>query len=244
MNGEPDSLALHLNADGELEFGRMLVHVGIVEDLFDGHGRYAAPRVIFMAGGPASGKSTLARQLELPEDHVRIDPDEIRVKLPEYELWQRDRPGEAARLTHREASDIAKRAYAFAVLRGHNIIYDAVGGDDSGSFSEKIKAALDHGQVVWVYYATVTVEVAIEREAQRFAATGRRVPDAVLRNGHAQASRGLATVSVLKIERIEVYDTSSNPARLLARGVGGRGLDGIEAVDPGGYAAFLAKGEA
>jgi predicted ABC-type ATPase len=239
---EPDSLQMHLNADGELEFGRVLLHVGIVEDLFEGHGRYDTSHVVFMAGGPASGKSTLARQLKLPDDVVRIDPDDIRILLPEYEVWQHERPADAARLTHREASDIAKRAYGFAVRRGHNIIYDAVGGDDTGGFSEKIAAAIDQGQIVWVYYATVTVEVALARESARFADTGRRVPEQVLRRGHAQASRGLRTVSTLQIERIEIYDTTDQPARLLARGAGGHGVDGLEVVDPAGYAAFLEKG--
>jgi predicted kinase len=239
-----DSLTLHLDSNGELEFGRTLLHAAIMQELLDDHARHEEPSVVFMAGGPASGKTTLAVQLALPNDAVYINPDEIRERLPEYEMWKEERPDDAARLTHREASDLAKRTYALALARGHNVVYDAVGGDDSGGFTAKVEAAIARGQRVRIAYATVPVEVALERENARFKEKRRRVPEPVLRNGHAEASRGLATVSRLSVAQIEVYDTSENPGRLIAAGEGGRGLEGMRAVDPPGYAAFLEKGEA
>ena len=239
-----DSLELHLDDDGAVSLERTLLHVSILEDLLDGAVRLEQPTFVFIAGGPAAGKGTLRRRLDLPAGAVGIDVDEIRERLPEYERWRHERPEQAADLTHREAAQIAKRAVAAALQLGCNTVLDAVGGDDRGKFSSKVTAALERGFRVRVCYATVPVKLALKRQEQRFGETGRRVPDDVLRAKHAEVSRGIKNIARLAVERIEVFDLSEEEPRLVARGAGGSGTDGLEAVDPAGYAAFLAKGRA
>jgi predicted ABC-type ATPase len=175
---------------------------------------------------------------------VLIDVDRIRSMLPEYAQWRKDDPKNAASLTHREASEVAKRAFAAALLSGANVVFDGVGGDDTGKFSERITATLEHTRLVQVCYATVSVDLALERERVRFEQTGRRIPEDVLRHGHAAASRGLRNVASLPVFKIEIYDTSGETPRLLAYGPGGKGLYGLCVVDAAGYAEFLSKGEA
>lgn len=246
MSGGPtaqqDSLALHLTPDGELTFGRMVLHAAIVDGLLEGQIRNDVSRVIFTAGGPASGKSTIIEKFGLAANSVLIDVDRIRPLLPEYEPWRAEDPEQAANRTHREASEIAKRAFAAALLCGVNVIFDGVGGDDTGKFSERITATLEHSQLVQVCYATVSIALALERERARFEQTGRRVPEGVLRDGHAAASRGLPKVALLPVYKIEIYDTTGETPRLLAHGPGGKGLDGLAVVDAAGYAEFLNKG--
>jgi predicted ABC-type ATPase len=186
----------------------------------------------------------LAERLAPADDAAIIDVDRVRAALPEYAELMEQVPERAAELTHREASGIAMLALAWALNRGHHVVFDGVGADDEGQFTERITATLKQGAAVRVCYATVPVEEALLREAKRFAETGRRVPAEVLRTKHAAVSRGIASVARLRVELIEVYDTSGAEPRLLARGPGGNGLVGLEAVDPEGYAAFLSKGDA
>jgi predicted ABC-type ATPase len=240
----PDSLARHLNDDGELSFERTLLHASILSDLLDAQPLADRAQVLFSAGGPASGKTSLLRHLGLLDGALRIDVDEIRQRLPEYPGWLDERPAEAAALTHREASQIAKLALAIGLQQPRAIVFDGVGGDDEGGFSEKIRFAIAAGATVRLCYATVSVDMALEREHARFASTGRHVDEDIVRRKHADASRGLTTVSRLEIERIEIYDTSSETPALIASGTGGQGLEGIRAVDVERYAEFLEKGHA
>jgi len=238
-----DSVTRNLNAEGEVSFERMMVHAAIFEDLLAGHEPRERAEVVFTAGGAASGKTRLLESLGLLEGALRIDMDDIRLRLPEYTQWLEEVPDQAAALTHREASDLAKRVLSIALKRGLSIIYDSVGADDTGKFSEKVRAALTCGAVVRICYATVPVELAMEREQERFERTGRRVPEAELRKGHAAASRGLTTASQLAVERIEIYDTRGDEPVLIAHGPGGDGPDGLQVVDPERYAEFLEKGK-
>jgi predicted ABC-type ATPase len=242
--GSPDSLDLHLNSEGELVFSRVLLHAAIIKELLDEHGPGEGTRADFTAGGPASGKSGLIDHLGLARGALRIDVDLIRERLPEYAVWQRERPEEAAVLTQREASTIAQHVFAAAIQDGQAIVFDGVGGNDAGKFTERIGATLTWTDAVRVFYATVDVETALEREDARFRAVGRRVPRDYLVAKHAEVSRGLADVARLHVQSIEIYDTSGERPRLLASGAGGAGAEGLRVVDPEGYAAFMRKGEA
>ena len=238
-----DTFDLHRDAFGELSVERSILHGAILTELFDGKPRHSQPTVVFMAGGPASGKSTLARHLEQIADSVWLDVDTFRERLPEYGVLRAAGRADAAARTHREASQLVRLAFGIALGRGVSVILDGVGGDDHGGFSDKITATLARGANVRVCYATVPVELALEREQARFAQTGRRVDDEILRAKHAEVSRGLDNVAKLAVERIEIYDTSGSTPTLLAAGRGGQGREALEVLDPAGYAAFVAKGE-
>ena len=235
-----DTLDLHLDRDGMLTLERSLLHEAILKDLFDGCSPAPQSSVVFMAGGPASGKTTLAKSLGLTPGTVVISVDDIRERLPEYPRWRDEGRRDAAELTHREASQIAKRALGIAIDRGVDVVLDGVGGE---GFAQKIGAVLRRGARCRVCYATVSVALALRREQKRFRATGRGVPAAVLRAKHAEVSRELDNVMQLKVDLIEIYDTSDMEPHLLARGPGGKGREALKVVDPDGYAAFLAKGD-
>jgi predicted kinase len=238
-----DTFDLHRDAFGELSVERSILHGAILTELFDDKPRHSQAAVVFMAGGPASGKSRLASRRELIADSVWLDVDTVREQLPEYGVWRDAGRADAATRTHREASQLVRLAFGIALARGVSVILDGVGGDDHGGFSAKIAATLARGASVGVCYATVPVELALEREQARFAETGRHVDPEILRAKHAEVSRGLDNVARLAVERIEIYDTSGSTPVLLATGRGGQGRGALEVLDATGYAAFVAKGE-
>jgi predicted ABC-type ATPase len=242
-HGIPDSLDLHLNDEGELVFSRALLHAAIIKELLEPHGPGESARADFTAGGPASGKSGLIDHLGLADGVLLIDVDAIRERLPEYADWQRERPDDAAVLTQREAATIAQHVFAAALQDRQAVVFDGVGGNDAGKFTERIAATLTQTHAVRVFYATVDVDTALEREEARYQAIGRRVPRAYLVAKHAEVSRGLADVARLNVERIEIYDSSGEIPQLLAAGPGGAGTDGLHVVHPEGYAAFVRKGD-
>jgi predicted kinase len=246
MNADPDipdSLTMHLNGENELVFSRQILHAGIIKELLEQHGSGEEARADFTAGGPASGKSGLIDFLRLAENAVVIDVDLIRHRLPEYATWLQERPEQAAVLTQREASDIAQRAFAAALQDGQIVVFDGVGGNDAGKFTERIGATLAQTHRVRVFYATVPTDVALQREEARYQETGRRVPREYLINKHAEVSRGFPDVVALSVEHIAVYDMTGDQPQLLAHGPGGT-PDALEVVDPAGYADFLRKGQA
>lgn len=230
--------------DGEYFLERAVLHAGIHERLLEGRPRHSPPEALFLAGGPAAGKTTLLNFLTRPPDAVLVDLDRLREEIPEYaELRDRD-PEEAANLTQREAGDIVRQGSALALVRRHNVVLDQVGGDDDGQFTSRLRAALHLGYRVRVCYATVSLNEALAREQRRFESEGRRVPAGVLRRKHAQASRGLAAVAAQRVDRIEIYDMTEATPELIAFGAGGRGPQALEVVNPGSYAAFVEKGHA
>ena len=197
------------------------------------------------AGGPASGKSSLAERLgpRAQDGFVLIEPDVVRTRLPEYQEMLEAGDLEAAALTHEEASLVAKTATDVAISLGLPLLIDAVGGDDHGQFSGKILRLLDHGYDITVRYVSVPLDVAERREADRAAATGRAVPREVLVAKHSEVSRSLTNVARVPGVRLEVYDNTGDEPILMAEGFGDPDL-GAEALtvhDHDGYHLFLQR---
>src|SRR6266498_1138887 len=65
------------------------------------------PSAIVMAGGPASGKSTLLGTLDVPRPHTAVDPDRFKQRIPEYASLVACGEPRAAEVTHEESSDLA-----------------------------------------------------------------------------------------------------------------------------------------
>jgi predicted ABC-type ATPase len=230
--------------DGVLSEERSALHASIIERLLATAGARLHEAVLY-AGGPASGKSSLAGKLgpSRADSFVLINPDDVRVMLPEYHEMVAAGDPDAASLTHDEAKAIAKAATDVAISLGLSLVIDAVGGDDEGQFSGKIRRLLECRYDVTVRYVTVPLPVAREREAARAAKTGRVVPAGVLTSKHAEVSRGFANVARIGGVRIEVYDNSGGEPILLAEGFGDPdlGVKALQVHDPAGYHVFLEK---
>lgn len=202
---------------------RIDLHNRILRLLFQGAGYHKGEgekrEAIFMAGGPASGKSSLIRQgkVKLPDDAVDVNPDIVRTMLPEYdELVRRGDTGASSK-THEEASHIAKMAMNLAAARGHHVVVDGTGNSAPGKFRRKIEAMLGAGYTTRVIYATTDTEEAVKRANERGQKTGRYVPTGYVRSSHRDVSRRFVDdISAIPDVGVEVYETGGGGAHLVA----------------------------
>jgi predicted ABC-type ATPase len=231
--------------DGQLTEERSRLHAQIIREVVEGAAARDVREAVLYAGGPASGKSTLLGRLgpTKADGFVGIDPDLIRQRLPEYDEMIQDGDPEAARLTHDEASAIAKAATDVAIRLGRSLVIDAVGKDDRGQFSSKVHRLLDLGYGVTVRFATVPVAIAQRRESRRAATTGRSVPLDVLLDGHREVSKAFLRVTRIDGVRVEVYDTSEDVPVLVAEGIGSSAPEsgGLEVHRADSYHRFVEK---
>jgi predicted ABC-type ATPase len=240
--GRPTTLQQH-TVGGRLTPERSRLHAAILQQVVGAAVSSARPHAFLYAGGPASGKTALSEQLRGRESPtaIRIDADMMRVRLPEYREMVEAGDVYAAALTHDEASILAKLAADIAVEVRADLVIDGVGRDDEGQFSAKITRLLAAGYRVTVRYVTVPLAVATAREAERAARTGRFVPAKELVAGHRESTRGFANIVQIPGVRVEVSDTTTDPAVLVAD----RGTDAqpgaVEVHVAEGYHRFLEK---
>tara|TARA_R110000824_G_scaffold8899_3_gene40396 strand:- start:9001 stop:11313 length:2313 start_codon:yes stop_codon:yes gene_type:complete len=173
------------------------------------------PQVVLLGGGPASGKTVAAnRAYDGFSDRgnaAKVDPDEIRAMLPEYKAAMKAGSPHGASMTHVEASHIAALARAEAQKRRLNLIKDGTGGglledlkDDVKTFRRRSKNDLK----IVGNYVSIKTDEAVARMAHRAGATGRHVPEVILRNTHREVSESV-------IEALPKHGLSKAAQRLI-----------------------------
>ena len=202
------------------------------------------PEMVVLGGGPASGK-TVANQAAMKgfkNNAAPVDPDEIRGMFPEYKLLVEEGSSEAAGITHKEASFLAKSIIKEGQSRKLNIIADGTGDGDYDEFVARIAGYRKRGATRLVgNYVTIDTEEAMVRMLARAGKSGRYVPERVLRETH----RGVSRVVPLAIDD-ELFDAfalwdnniDGKPATLIARWEKGGKL---EILDRPAYERFLSK---
>lgn len=179
--------------------------------------RDRAPAVLVLAGGPASGKSTLLAALPVPHPHTRVDPDAFKERIPEYAQLVAHAEPEAAAVVHEESSDLAAELFRRASAECHDLVVDQVGDGPAGRFVAKLRALVGGGYEIDVAYADVPVEVALDRARRRFRRTGRFVPEPVLRELHAQVARRYPeVVEEPGLRSVLLYDCTARTPKLIA----------------------------
>lgn len=149
-------------------------------------------RFVVMVGGPAAGKSTVAKKLfaELPI----VDCDAIKAERSDYDPKQ-------PHLVHEWSSVEATRRVLALLSRGESCVFDSTGANVE-KLSTFIAVAREAGMVVEAVYVTCSVEVAVQRNAQR----ERTVNVEMLRERHAVVA---ATWSVVK-NMVSVFTVVEN----------------------------------
>jgi hypothetical protein len=203
------TLAQHTLEGGSLTPEREALHRRIIEQFTAGHASQEEPRALFTAGGSASGKTALYERIPgAPKDAVIVDPDKVRVLLPEYDLLQAAGRGDiAAGATHAEASGLAKDITNVALAGRQNVIVDGVGGGEPGKFADKIAKVRDQGYATEVRYAHTPLSEAERRNQVRYEKTGRFVAPDILRAKHAEVAARYQEVRKLPGVKIKVYNT-------------------------------------
>lgn len=182
-----------VNEGGKYEGGeytpeRRELHKAIVRQFLRGLPQDVADReILFMAGGPASGKSTMLREgvTTRPDGSVLVNPDAVKGMLPEYrEMLSRSRDFYSATKVHQESSDVAAMVMEAALARRMNVTVDS-----STVYPDDVKRVQAMGYKARAAVATVEVRLAQRRSTWRGDAEGRYVPDEVLLPKHAAVAR-------------------------------------------------------
>lgn len=203
-------------ATGQWDQERQDLHQQVVNDMVAGktpvEGR--RPVAYVLGGGTASGKTTASSQIIGNNQNVlRVDPDEIKLKVPEYEGLKKSDPKNAAMRVHEESSLMTKKVMAEGIARGLDITYDAT-TSGKGSMA-MVQALKDNGYDVHLMFVDVPVQTAIARSAARaqnpnsLTGYGRNVPEYVIHESHQRAAQNFF---ILKdspgIKSARLYDNS------------------------------------
>ena len=203
------------------------------------------PRLVFIAGGPASGKSTIVEgdnsAVDLPEDPVTIDVDKIKGMIPAYQERVAAGDPSAASYVHEESSALGSSIRKLAVKQGSNVVLDGVGNSSFTRVKAKIDDARARGYKIEAHYVTIPTDVAIERNHARFKETGRLVPDSIIENAHRKVTDTvLASIEAGLFDEFDLWDTDTNfgPPVLIATASG----TDLNIVDKERWDKFVSKG--
>jgi hypothetical protein len=122
------------------------VHLPLYEKGLAGHEPQDHPEVVFIAGGPAAGKSTeAAKASERMKDHVDVNIDKLRPNTPEFAACLPDNLGKL----NEEMGDVRDRLISMAGEKGYNVLIDGVG---SHTAADSVQKLIDQGyRATYVY---------------------------------------------------------------------------------------------
>jgi len=242
LTGDFDTEKAYRTAGGKGPYTpeRTALHARIASLLLQGAPSQSKPQALFLAGGPASGKTSIVRAggADMNAPAVDVNPDIVRTMLPEYDELVKRGDKAAAAKTHEEASHLSKMVANLAMARKQNILVDGTGNSGPGKFAGKVEAAMAAGYDTRVVYATIPTEEAVSRANARGKRSGRFVPEGYLRACHRDVSaRYLDGVGKLKVA-IDIWDNSGKTPRLIAQ----HGALGVRTIhDEKAYEAFTSK---
>ena len=238
------SAAKHLvkNSDGTTSFTpeRQALHDEIVTNAVQNIPSSENPTLYMMGGGPAAGKSSMLESgaINVPDKNsaVQINADDVRTKLPEYDQMVNAGDKNAGAFTHEEASHVSKRITNAAIERNQNMVLDGTGDSSEANLNAKIDNARANGYRVEGNYASVPVQMAVDRANSRGDRTGRYVPETFIRETYKAISNVFPKVAG-NFDKVNLFDTSGKTPRLLATGGAGK----LSIVDQAGYDRFLSE---
>lgn len=174
------------------------------------------PIAILMGGSPASGKSTFLKKYApylLKTEILKIDADEIRAKLPEYQ-------GFNATQTHLETKDIVNTLLSdrnIGIPCLFDVIYDGT-MNSTKSYIPLINLLKSLGYKVFIVYIDkVPKDVVIKRSIERYKRSGRFVPLSVIDDFF---EKGTTALEQLKgaVDGYMIVDGSDTEYRVIERG--------------------------
>ena len=174
------------------------------------------PIAILMGGSPASGKSSFLRKYApylLKEELLRIDADEVRSMLPEYEGWN-------ASQTHLETKDIVNTLLSdrtIGIPCEFDLIYDGT-MNNTKSYKPLIQLLKELGYRIFVVYIdNVPYEVIKKRALERYKKSGRFVPMEVIDDFFEKGKTALNKIKS-QVDGYMIVDGSNRDYRIIEQG--------------------------
>jgi predicted ABC-type ATPase len=154
------------------------------------------PVAIMMMGGPATGKGQLTKGIS-NKKFVKVDADNIKEMLPEYQDLVSKGDANAANYVHKESGELASRLRDIARKQRKNMVLDGT-GRYAGSYMHRMGQLQDAGYHVQLLMPVVSdVEDAVARAKKRGAESGRHVPEKFIRDNHKTVMRNFSQLSKL-----------------------------------------------
>jgi predicted ABC-type ATPase len=235
-----DTFDIYTDKDGKFTPERQKLHDDIVNH-FVSQETTQNGTIFTMGGAPANGKSTLtdAGLLPHPEKILKIDPDEIKKRLPEYAKLVNDKDPIAAAFAHEESSYLGKRIISESLKRNNDFLIDGVGDGSFSSLEKKIKSYQSTGKRVRSDYVSLDTDLSIKLAEARARKTGREVPLTYIKEMNSEISKLVPQLIENKtINELYLWDTNINgtPRLILSQ------IDGeLKIYNQGLYDNFLKK---
>ncbi len=171
---------LHLGLKAERE----ALHEAIIQTVLERKNYSRDKRIYMLGGAPANGKSAFIRSgiINYPKNILKIDPDEIKMMLPEYRYLLDMQVPAAARLVHEESSKLAKKIRTRAIAEGTNLLLDGVYNESIEKRIEDVKALKCNGHWVRIDYVTLDTDLSLWLAKIRHQRTGRLVPEDLIKS--------------------------------------------------------------
>ena len=177
------------------------------------------PIVFLTSGGTASGKTSAIDKLvdgilsANKSNFLRIDYDNIKKNIPEYEPMLDLKLKYAASYVQTESAKIGGRLFKKAYAKKIDLIYEKT-LDDEVRALEDIKRLRKKGYKIFIVATHTTVDKGIERAAKRFAAMGRHIPEHIIRERYLNVPKALFAIRK-KVDGIFLYDNSGSTLKLI-----------------------------
>jgi len=166
---------------------------------------------IFTGGGSGSGKTgVLKKAMENhSQDFVHVDSDDIKNDIPEYREMVKNKNEDAAKLAHKESSELASEIINRSIEESKPFVFDSTMKSPE-KFEKMIDKLKKAGYEVHIFFADVPMDEAKKRCASREERTGRKVPDEIIEASHKGA---ISTLGKLydKVDTSSVYTTTGDP---------------------------------
>jgi len=185
------------------------------------------PQAILMMGGPASGKSSALRELDL-EGFAVLDSDWVKTQIPQYSEARAADARDAAFSVHAESSDVVSRAFIEARKNRLNIVMDGT-GKSVDKYLRYIDALKRAGYDVKIVFVHVDGETAWARAKKRAEETGRWVPEEIVRGAYGKIPYNLGTYAQ-KADSFIMFDSHNFPVTRIAQRKQGGELEIFDGV--------------
>jgi predicted ABC-type ATPase len=179
------------------------------------------PTAVILGGGTASGKTTATRQfMHDDKNTVVVDPDTLKLAIPEYSKLKATDPQYAAARVHEESSMLTKGLLARTIANGLNFVYDTTTSGNGGP--QLVKTLLAHGYKVEANFVDIPISTAVSRAATRAKEStdpvnrGRNVPLDIIYGSHTGAARAFMGLKDLKgISVVRLLDNTGKEAKVV-----------------------------
>jgi len=169
---------------------RAVLHDRIINQALRSGRPQEKPVFQMMGGGPASGKSSVINsgKVKLPKNNVMVDSDEIKKALPEFGRLLASKSKNAAAVVHAESSHVSVAILEKAGQRRFNATLDGTGNGNLDKLRKRARILKSRGYRVKADYVTCDTAEALRRNEARYQQTGRKVPDAYVKQVHKKLS--------------------------------------------------------